>query len=130
MEKWIAGLKEKAVRVKNDMVHPTRDDEATFLKARAEEAKKAEHLRKKTKAANKGKQVVEQTAEHTQEGASEPVEDDAKERPAEEDAKEHTDETNNDDDPAREHEDEEEEAARETKGDDEDKDEYIPPAYT
>ena len=59
----------------------------------------------------KGKQVVEQTAEHTQEGASEPVEDDAKEWPAEGDAKEHMGETNDDDDPAGEHEDEEEEPA-------------------
>ena len=62
VDKWFAGLKEEAIRVEDDMIHPTKNDEAAALKARAKEAK-VWSFHGKSQSRRQGKKCVEHTKE-------------------------------------------------------------------
>ena len=55
IKEWLPALKEEVIIVEDDMVHPTKNDEAKFLQARIEEAKKVACPWEKAKDAGKGK---------------------------------------------------------------------------
>jgi hypothetical protein len=62
VEDWLAGLKEMAVRVEDDMVHLTKKDKEEFLATRANELKKASRPWA-AKGAGKGKHTGRQAEE-------------------------------------------------------------------
>lgn len=117
VENWLAGLKEEAIRVEDDMVHPTKDDEQQYLVARAKEIKKATCSR-----ATKGINIEGRVEEHAEEHAEAPGTNSGRQ------VKDHAEEQTGEEDQAKESEEDEEQPEESSEEEEEEEAPRPPPA--